>query len=648
MMLNTKKFLYILPDSAYVAEVLPSKKPHSFAIQAFRQINGSFIDENDFIAENIEKLIKKIEAEEYQLILPDFLFTNTIIDVVGEEDKVVKKYLSEKLLPSLNLHKETHDIETFILTQRQGKSKVQISALEKSLLAPLQKAAEEQKITISGISALSWSIKSIVSLEPSITATQIGSKLYVALQYIGVDQAISFDVADAGNVIETIKTLKGAEPSIQTLYLLSNALVENEIKEKLSGTLPIQQLSVFGDEQEGIPSYIKQIIQSAAKTFDIPEYQVPKFPLGKFTGVLPKPSAYTKVADGGSEELPVPTLFTPPSISPSNISEPLSTLPLPNTSGEDMKAVPEFIPPTPIVAPEPVLLITPVIPSTLPVVAPVVPPSPVVATPPVVPPLPTLPPQPIFEPMVEPPTISFKETPQPVSHIVAPVISTPIVTSNVVPYSSALPKNIQSPVMQLPNTPQTMPIGGTLPQQTVPPVQRTVIKNKGAKPMVKVILITLGALIATVAIGIGIGFAVLTLTDKKNNALDHNPVVQVASPTPTLIPSPSPSPSVSPVGALDVTKKTSWKILIVNATKTAGKAGKIKKSFTTAGYRTVDTGNAQGDYSGQTGSFALTAQNDPSVLAALQTDSGLTLTYAATKSSEDSNGKYDAVIVINQ
>src|SRR5258708_36157383 len=150
-MLNTKKYLYILPDSAYLAELLPAKKPHTFAIQAFRQINGDFIDENEFIAENVEKLLKKIEPEEYHLILPDFLFTNTIVDVKHTDEAGVKKYLKEELLPSLGLNKETHEIDTFILTQHQVKSKVQLSALEKALLTPIQKAAEEQKIVITNI-----------------------------------------------------------------------------------------------------------------------------------------------------------------------------------------------------------------------------------------------------------------------------------------------------------------------------------------------------------------------------------------------------------------------------------------------------------------------------------------------------------------
>src|SRR5690606_30942769 len=131
-MLNTRKLLYILPDVAYVAELLPTKKEHTFAIQAFRQITGEFLNEDDdLIAENIEKLFSKIEPETYHLVLPDFLFTNTILEIKETQESKVKQYIKETLLPSLNLSKDTHEIETFILTQYGNTSKIQLTALEK-------------------------------------------------------------------------------------------------------------------------------------------------------------------------------------------------------------------------------------------------------------------------------------------------------------------------------------------------------------------------------------------------------------------------------------------------------------------------------------------------------------------------------------
>src|SRR5258708_8201059 len=98
-MLNTKKYLYIMPDSAYLAELLPTKKAHAFTIQVFRQINGEFLDDNEFIADNIDKLIKKIDPDEYHIILPDFFFPNTIVHLNTTTQRQFNKSLKQELLP---------------------------------------------------------------------------------------------------------------------------------------------------------------------------------------------------------------------------------------------------------------------------------------------------------------------------------------------------------------------------------------------------------------------------------------------------------------------------------------------------------------------------------------------------------------------
>ena len=217
-MLNTSKLLYILPDLTYVAELLPGKKPHTFSIQSFRQINGEFMDENEFIVENINKLFSKLEADEYKLVLPDYLFTNTILSVEETDDQKIIEELKNKTLPELGIEAETHEIDITVLTQLKGSAKVQVSALEKSLLSPIRMAAAKAKIKIKSISPVTWTIKSIVSLEPSISVIQIGSHLYAAQHYIGIDQATTAEVSDVAKIAESIKTLKGSEPNIQTIY----------------------------------------------------------------------------------------------------------------------------------------------------------------------------------------------------------------------------------------------------------------------------------------------------------------------------------------------------------------------------------------------------------------------------------------------
>lgn len=282
-MLNTVRLLYIFPDLSLVAELLPGKKPNDFTVQSFRQINGEFIDENQFVAGNVTKLFGKLEEGEYHLILPDYLFTNTIVSVKETDDKKIAEYLQDTLLPQISLSTATHNIDTTVLTTFKKQAKVQLSAVEKTVLAPIRVGATDSKVTISAVSPLSWTIKSLVSLEPSVTVLQVGTHLYSALHYIGVDQTNQAPAQDTDKIAETIKTLKGIETNLQTLYLLTDSLTESRLKELLSGTLPIQQLSSDQSSSDQLPGYLKQIIETAAKTLAITDYPVPKFAPGEAT-----------------------------------------------------------------------------------------------------------------------------------------------------------------------------------------------------------------------------------------------------------------------------------------------------------------------------------------------------------------------------
>ncbi len=678
-MLNTKKLLYILPDAAYIAEVLPTKKPHTFSIHAFRQINGQFMDENEFIAENVQKLIHKLDPEEYSLILPDFLFTNTIIDVKETKESAVKEYIKEKLLPSLDLSKETHEIDTFILTQHGGKSKIQLSALEKSVLDPIRGAIGDQKVVISHISPLSWTIKSIISLEPSLSTIQIGEMLYLALHYIGVDQTISFSITETANIVETVKTLKGAEPNIQTMYLLTNGVVEQEIKDQLSGTLPIQQLTNTSDETEGIPSFIKQIIQAGARTLDLPEQPIPRFSLGKdstsktkeakveiaplkeesLPEVTHKKQMIEEIEDEPSEDsvLPPPSLPMPtvaavaavvPHLEKTNINPETENpklsmenrpkaqvLSLDEDDDEMIEEEEEIITPIKHIAQEEITITHQVTEGTtedgdeLSDVTDQVEES-------------------ETEAEVESETESEPETDdlfdqtneRVVQSLFAPDMKNKTPTApktELVPDApTVLPSSYKTTMIEK----KEVEISSS---PTASPSPRKVIKNNNdAGALFKIILITLGALITTVVVGVGIGFGLLKLSEKNNSGLDANPVVQTSA-SPVAVASPSPSPSPSPVAV--TIDKMKFKILVVNATTVAGQAGKVKTSLTTAGFKSIATGNAKGAYSTK-GNFLLVEDSQKGTLSSLTKDSGLTLTLGTDKKAEDPSGTYDAVIVI--
>lgn len=641
-MLNTHKLLYILPDVAYVTELLPAKKANTFSIQSFRQINGEFMDDEVFITKNILKLFKKLNGDEYHLILPDFLFTNTIINVQETSDAKIKAYISETLLPQLNLSNDSHELETFVLTEFKGTAKVQLSAIEKSLLAPLRVAAADNDVTIEGISPLSWTIKSVVSLEPSITVLQIGSQLYTAQQYIGVDQATITPVAETDAIIETIKTLKGAEPSIQTVYLLTNEKVEKELAELLSDTIPLQQLASFKEDDSKMPSYVQQIIESGMRTLSIEEYPVPQFSLGKATKAeqdeylsevvedleeaeddveeTDAPETKKKQADAPSEdELPTPT-------KPANLSE-QSTEKAKTASTETEDDSQET---SAAAAALTAVAATTAAAAIEPAAATVALEAAEPSTPPGTPP----------EPSEEPPTASVK------SAILDTETSEAEKTKTGISKTAEATEDDDVDLSQFAGhaatgeaTTEEILQKKTAPADTEPTVspkkKKQVIKNSsGIGAMLRMIFITLAVFSLTVAIGVGVGLGLLQWTSQDQ-------VADTATPTPAATATPEPTPTPTPEPEIDIAE---LQVLVVNATTKAGYAGTVKADLDKAGYGKVTAANAKGEY--EPGNYALMSEEQPGLIAKLSEDTGLTLEFSADVETEDAQEQFDVVIVL--
>lgn len=637
-MLNTQKLLYILPDVAYVAELLPGKKEHTFTVQAFRQINGEFIDEDEnFIAENIEKLFSKIEPETYHLIVPDFLFTNTILDVNDTNESKVKQQIKDELLPKLEITKDSHEIETFSLTTYNGVTKIQLTALEKSVLDPIVVAANAHKVTIEHISPLTWTIKSVISLEPSISVLQIGSMVYVAQHYIGVDQCSFSKVDEIENVAEAIKTLKGTQPSIQTVYLLTNQLVEEKLKEHLSNILPLQQLSSAKEGDDQMPSYVKHIIESGMKTLDIPDFPVPSFGLPK------APQGEVNISktsgDDDIEEVEAPVLVppvapkteTPPEAKPLEVDSKTETKPDDEpASDSDDEDAPVSKPSTPVA---PAIIVPPAAgaaismstPSTeesevksastlesAKAVEPTEPAKPITTT--------------AAESLDDEPKTAVPETGSSVKDDDATIASLAGHHSDTGDITEAKPTSTAAPSSTSSTTPDARPV----------------IKNKAeGGNLMKMAFVSLTVFALTVAIGIGIGYGWLSLNKKED------PAVTTSAPSPSPVASLPPvatqsaSPSASASASID---KATFKILVVNATTTPGYAGTTSNKLKAAGFTQVTAGNAQGDY--EPGFYILLAQNNPSTVSTLSEASDLDLTYQSGKTTEDPSNQYDAVIVL--
>jgi hypothetical protein len=678
-MLNTQKLLYVLPDLAYVAELLPDKKPYTFAIQSFKQINGEFLNDTEFIAENIVKLVNKLEeGEEYFLILPDFLFTNTIISVKETSDAKIKETLSAETLPKLGLKEDTHLIETVVLNQLKGTTRVQLSAIEKSILTIFKVAISEKDIKIAGICPLSWAVKSLISLEPSISVLQMGGNLFTAQQYIGVDQATTASVDSPENIVETIKTLKGAESSIQTVYLCTNGIVEDKLKEQLSNILPLQQMATK-DADAKIPSYVSQIITASMRTLNVPDWSVPTFKLTKATAEEKAQYASVITSTGESDTEDGETVDESDLPKPKVIAGTETAKAIEEVEEDEKETEPEELPaieeikesdknetalpdiesagqdePTEETSQDSSIGIAAAaggaLAASAATAATIMPPSVIAAPTASVIGATALSADTTSSDSTSKDTVENEpsavetntdedaddkaEPSQKIASQVVTPISTATITNTIEPDTTIAEKSDDDIDLS-----QFAQNGETTIKAT--PVAKPIIKNKsGVKNMMKMILITTGVFILTVAIGIGVGLAILKYSG--SDKTPETPVVEVEEPVSTPTPTPTPTPEASASATID--KKT-FSILIVNATTKAGYAGQIGTKLKAADFTKVTGGNAKGEYEDK-GNYIYLKKTDAALVKELSEASGLTLTEDDSAKTEDAQGQYDAVIVL--
>lgn len=650
-MLNSKRLLFILPDVAYSAELLPSKKPFSFSIQTCVQVNGTFIENNAFNVANLGKLFSKLDADEpYQVILPDDLFTNTIITIEDTGDAKVKAALKDTTLPALSLTQDTHDIVTTVLNELRGKTRVQLSAISKELLTPLRAASTNAKVALSDAAPLSWALKSIVSLEPSIVILQLGSMLYGSLHYIGVEKCFSAPSDKLDSIVETVKQLKKEESSVMTCYLVTNALVESELKEGLKQLLPIQQMTEAGKDQEKLPAMVATIIEESARTLAISDFPVPQFALSPatdtevlaYSAVLATSAASTTQGDAmpkasstddtqiDKDESDLPK----PKVAPVAVAAAVAT-PTPAVSFDEeadekpAETVVSFDEEADAKPAETVVSFDEdededkgVADKAVPLV--------------------------VTAAAVAGATTASAATAAPVAAAsTTAVTATPAVDSAIDLRQFAGAQS--SPTDTIGITPSvTATVSSTTP--TPPP-----IKNK-SKSMTKMIITALIVFIGTVAIGVGVGILVLRYTSTPSETPPTVEVEETPAPTPEATPDTATGSAATSSGTPAGTATSSatlspaiaaQKILVVNATDKSGYAGQIRDSLVKAGFKSVTAGNATGTYTA-TSDLIYQKTANAAALDAIEQGSGLTLTVDDTAKQEDPQAAYDAVIVLNQ
>lgn len=635
------QLLYLLSDAAYLASLIPGKKDHTFEIHNYRQINGTFLNEQGCLSENIDKLFGKIANTSIELILPDHLFTNTIVEVDETSEAKVKEVIKTKLLPDLGLNQETHLLKPFILNQYANKSRVQLTALEKKVIAPIVKAANEHSIKVGSIVPLSWTLKSLISLEPSICVVQFQNQLQLALHYIGIDQTSETTTKELDKLVETIKTLKGSQSSIQTVYLLSDSTVEKELEKLLGEGLPIQQL-VSDQVGEQIPASIQLAIESGMKTLSIEEYSIPAFDLPKIEDVdqfLEAATAKSAQAaeateadetdeaekaddDAKADDTPADevdsqgasaALIPPPTVTPAGIgndmeaateldleTEPDSTEEIKEESIDD--AEPEK-------SPEPDSSVE----------AEVSPATPELTT---EEPAPAKPIKTDFEddkpsqvlPTIkeEKPMIEETKTPEPV---------------------------IKNDLEEAEQESDTL-AGFAKTQEDNLPVRKVIKNNSGISPVLKVLFIGLAVFFTTIAVGLGAGM--LFLNWFQSPSPEPTPVVVEVEESET--PEPTPEPIPDPADELDVSELSG---LVVNATTRAGFAGQVETALETGDFESIAARNARGEY--DTGTYLLVATDDAdarALKAVIEDLTGYTVEISTEKTVEDATDQFDFVVVL--
>ncbi len=620
------RLLYILSDLAYIAKLNPTKKAHEFVISDFHQLNGQFLDENSLIEKNIKKLVDKLEPGTYQLILPDFLFTNTMVNVKVKTEEEVKDYLNDHLLVDLKIDKEDFYLHTTVLSNYGGSFKVQLTALEKGIVLPLVKALKNNKdLKITAIAPLSFSVKSLVSLEPSVSILQINRELYLAQHYIGVDQCFNTSIDHANDFADTVKTLKGVEPSIQTLYLLSDALVDQKIKEALSDTLPVQQLAEPTPEGEKIPSYIKKIIEAGAKTFSIPDYLLPQFEIDK---------NYDKELDtkqleeaDAEDETSAAAISKPAVIGEENIVQESDDQASESSEETDAEKEPgEQEPAVDAVLPKDLESETLPAPKKL-----------------------------------DLQEINQVETQKDLGQETKPEPEAKELNQEIKEETQKeSPKNVKNKQEASGSTAGEIDLAQFANLAIDPSVlnkkdaqkfnkepsmsdSKPVIKNTTTegKSVLKMIGIAFFSLVLTAAIGIGLGYGILQLTNKQ--PADVKPSDETSNPIEEVTPTPEPEKVTI--------NKEDYKLLVVNATTKAGYAGEIANALEEAGFPDVAAKNARGKY--EEGNYLLfsdlneaTEATHQALLKEVSELTKLDWELSDKIAGEDSEGAFQAVLVL--
>jgi hypothetical protein len=626
MLIDQPRFLILFSRVAYVVELVANKKPHNFVIHSLRKISGEYIAGQSLVAENVLKLWNKVDDGEYTLLLPDSLCINVMVKVESQDDKMVTAHIEEHILPGLGITDASHQVKTQTISQFRGTSQVQVSALSNELLAPVRAASAQTEVHISSVVGISWALKGLVSLEPSLTILEADGQLHLAKHYIGVDATASFGVDEIDAIVEAITTEKEQDGNIQTIYALTTKATADAIEEELGDSVPIQLVMPESDPDAQLAAHTERFLTEAGRTLSIGEYPIPEYKL-------------TEASDAEISE------FNLASIIHANAQAAATSVSVENT---DEPTEPEL---EPEIEEDSVLEVEPEFEPEI-----------------------TEEPEPESEAELELKDESSEldaetdlddnqlHADQEIANEMSIVDERDLAedseldppteesTSSVIDLTKFA---VAGTTNNVPNTGSTKPIhkpGITNSATLAPPAKKPVIKNKaGAHHMVQMILFTSLAFLITVTTGVLISLGLINMTTGR--PIFEPPVYFFggeAEPAPTPMPTPEPvteseapeieEPEVDPVDPSELS------VLIVNATARAGYAGTVAETL--EGFESVRAANAQGTYE-DPGIYIGMVEPSPALLDLISEQTELEVSeLSSILETEDAAGTYDVVIVL--
>lgn len=639
-MLNASKILLVLPEVAFAAELLPGKQPNTFSIQNCSQYLSPFLEGIKFNGEKLYKLFHRIQKDEpYALVLPDDLFFNKIVSVSKESDSAIRDELKGVILPSLNVSEETHDIVTTVLNVHKGETRIQISAVSRAVLGPIRAVAEKTGATISNVVPLSFALKSIISLEPSVSAVQLGDSLYIAQHYIGVSDCQRVPATEIEKAVELIKGFKKAEPSTMTVYALTNPLIGSQLKEGLKQIIPLQQMSetVEGSKLPGaVTTAIESIARSLSSDFPIPLFDLGKASRDELDALVVGNAGDdadeldddtssiaevdTKAIEEEDEAEAVPAEKAPSRVAPEPVDE--------KVEAEGEETMPKVTTVEEIQVEE----------SDLPKPSHLGGAAAVAAA--------------AKQTADEGPTIKLDALSELGDEPTPSVQKTPDITIGKV---KDLEESLEEKVAILGNKAEsTVDLSALSRAQSGSSTDnvKPVPSKDGGKKMNKMILTTLGVFLITVLLGGAAGFWFIRFNQSSESETPTVTVEPTMEPEPVVEQNETAEEATESAQTTDLgaEEKAALSIYVVNATGRSGHAGTFRTRLTTAGFSTVAVGNTNSEegYEDE-GNFIFMKDGSNALLEALSTATKLTLTEDADLATvEDSAGKYDVIIVLNE